>query len=130
MFDVGFSEIILLLVIGLLVLGPERLPKVARTLGAYVRKARGAWHQVKYDIDRELQASELKKSWQESVGSASNDINELQQQVQNEMAAADASIQKMDSETRKAAASMGQDLTQPTETSSQQPPDADQSKHD
>ena len=111
MFDVGFSEIILLLVIGLLVLGPERLPRVARTLGAYIRKARGAWVQVKYDIDRELQASELKKSWQESMGETTGDLNQLQQDMKDELAAADASIQKMDQQTRQAASSLQQDLS-------------------
>ncbi len=62
MFDVGFSEIALLLIIGLLVLGPERLPRVARTLGLYVRKARQSWYAVKADIDRELAAEEVKKT--------------------------------------------------------------------
>ena len=43
MFDVGFAELFLLALIGLLVLGPERLPKAARTLGGLVRKARTSW---------------------------------------------------------------------------------------
>jgi len=77
MFDVGFSEIVLLMVIGLLVLGPERLPRVARTLGAYLRKARTAWNQVKYDIDRELNASELRNDWRKTVADASQDIDTL-----------------------------------------------------
>ena len=60
MFDVGFAEILLLSVIGLLVLGPERLPRVARTLGGLVRKARGSWGSLKRTIDAELRAEELK----------------------------------------------------------------------
>ena len=43
MFDVGFTEILLLSLVGLLVLGPERLPRVARTLGGLARKARSSW---------------------------------------------------------------------------------------
>ncbi|GAB4183076.1 MAG: hypothetical protein Tsb002_05090 [Wenzhouxiangellaceae bacterium] len=81
MFDVGFLEIVLLLVVGLIVLGPERLPKAARTIGAYLRKARSAWSQVKYDIDRELQASELKDSWQQSVREAGRDFSGLRDEV-------------------------------------------------
>jgi Tat protein translocase TatB subunit len=47
MFDVGFSEIALVAVVALLVLGPERLPKVARTVGALVRRARSSWQGVR-----------------------------------------------------------------------------------
>lgn len=61
MFDVGFAEILLLSLIGLLVLGPERLPRVARTLGGLARKARSSWMNLKRSIDAELRAEELKK---------------------------------------------------------------------
>ncbi len=47
MFDFSFSEIGLIAVVGLLVLGPERLPKVARTAGALVRRARTSWQSVR-----------------------------------------------------------------------------------
>ena len=60
MFDVGFSEILLLSLIGLLVLGPERLPRVARTLGNMARKARGSWLSLKRSIEAEMRAEELK----------------------------------------------------------------------
>ena len=61
MFDVGFAEILLLSLVGLLVLGPERLPKVARTLGGLARKARSSWMNLKRSIDAEMRAEELKK---------------------------------------------------------------------
>jgi sec-independent protein translocase protein TatB len=61
MFDVGFTELLLLAVIGLLVLGPERLPKVARTLGGLTRKARSSWLNLKRSIDAEINAEEIKK---------------------------------------------------------------------
>ena len=51
MFDVGFTEILLLSLVGLLVLGPERLPRVARTLGGMARKARGSWLNLKRSIE-------------------------------------------------------------------------------
>lgn len=62
MFDVGFSKIVLIAVIALLVLGPERLPKVARTVGALVRRARSSWQNVRSEIERELAAEDLKKA--------------------------------------------------------------------
>jgi len=61
MFDVGFSEILLLSLVGLLVLGPERLPSVARTLGGLTRKARTSWLSLKRSIEAEMRAEELKK---------------------------------------------------------------------
>jgi sec-independent protein translocase protein TatB len=61
MFDVGFAEILLLTLVGLLVLGPERLPKVARTLGGMARKARSSWLNLKRSIEAEMRAEELRE---------------------------------------------------------------------
>jgi sec-independent protein translocase protein TatB len=61
MFDIGFWEIIFIMVVLLLVVGPERLPRVARTAGLWLGKIRGFVTSVKADIDRELAADELKK---------------------------------------------------------------------
>ena len=61
MFDVGFTELLLLAVVALLVLGPEKLPKVARTLGGLSRKARSSWLNLKRSIEAEIQADELKQ---------------------------------------------------------------------
>ena len=61
MFDVGFAEILLLSLVGLLVLGPERLPRVARTLGGLTRKARSSWLNLKRAIDAEMRAEDLKE---------------------------------------------------------------------
>ena len=60
MFDVGFWEIAIIALIALIILGPERLPRAARTMGLWVGKARRTLSEVKRDIDRELDASELK----------------------------------------------------------------------
>jgi sec-independent protein translocase protein TatB len=61
MFDVGFTEVFLLALIGLLVLGPERLPGVARTLGGFVRKARMSWISLRNTIESELEEADLSK---------------------------------------------------------------------
>jgi sec-independent protein translocase protein TatB len=61
MFDVGFAELLLLSIVGLLVLGPERLPRVARTLGGLVRKARSSWISLRRTIEAEIRADELKE---------------------------------------------------------------------
>jgi len=61
MFDVGFTEILLLSLVGLMVLGPERLPRVARTLGGMARKARSSWLSLRRSIEAEMRAEELKE---------------------------------------------------------------------
>lgn len=62
MFDVSFVELMVIGVVALLVLGPERLPGAARTVGAFVRRARNSWNSVRSEIERELAAEEMKKS--------------------------------------------------------------------
>ena len=60
MFDIGFWELTVLAVIGLIVLGPERLPVVARTLGLWVGRAKGYVRGITSELEREVQADELR----------------------------------------------------------------------
>lgn len=62
MFDIGFSELLIIAVVALVVLGPERLPKAARFAGLWVRRARAQWYSVKSELERDLAADELRKS--------------------------------------------------------------------
>jgi len=62
MFDIGFSELVLIAVVALVVLGPERLPRAARFAGLWVRRARAQWYSVKAEFEREVAAEELKHS--------------------------------------------------------------------
>jgi sec-independent protein translocase protein TatB len=66
MFDLGFSELLMIAVVALVVLGPERLPKAARFAGLWVRKARAQWVSVRSELERELAADELQRSLAES----------------------------------------------------------------
>jgi len=61
MFDIGFSELLLIAVVALIVIGPERLPKVARTLGHLFGRMQRYVNDVKADITREMELDELKK---------------------------------------------------------------------
>ena len=72
MFDIGFSELLLIAVVALVVLGPERLPKAARFAGLWVRRARAQWYSVKDELEREMAADELKRSLREAQEAASN----------------------------------------------------------
>lgn len=70
MFDVGFSELVLIGVVALVVLGPERLPGAARTVGAVVRRARASWASVKAEVEREIAAEEIKRSVRDAAAAA------------------------------------------------------------
>jgi sec-independent protein translocase protein TatB len=59
MFDVGFGELVLLFVIGLLVLGPQKLPKVAAEIGKWVGRARRTATQLRRQLEREIELSEI-----------------------------------------------------------------------
>ncbi|WP_159017057.1 Sec-independent protein translocase protein TatB [Cognatiluteimonas profundi] len=66
MFDVGFSELLVIAVVALLVLGPERLPKAARFAGLWVRRARAQWNSVKAEFEHDLADEDLKRSLRET----------------------------------------------------------------
>ena len=78
MFDFGFSEIVVILMISLIVLGPERLPKTARIIGRYVGKVRAFVSTVKTELSQQLDESELK-----ALTSVQTDIVESVQALQN-----------------------------------------------
>jgi len=65
MFDVAFSELLLIGVVALVVIGPERLPKVARTAGQWLGRLNRYVSQVKQDIDRDMKLEELRKMQQD-----------------------------------------------------------------
>ena len=82
MFDFGFSELIVIGVVLLIVVGPERLPKVARTAGHLLGRVQRYVSDVKSDIQREMQLEELKKL-QEQV---KHQAQELESSVRSGMA--------------------------------------------
>ena len=69
MFDIGFSELLVIAVVALVVLGPERLPKAARFAGLWVRRARNQWDSVKQELERELHADEIKRQFRDAQDS-------------------------------------------------------------
>jgi sec-independent protein translocase protein TatB len=73
MFDIGFSEVVVIAVVALIVIGPERLPKAARTLGHLFGRLQRYVNDVKADINREMEIDELRKLQQE-VKSAAQEI--------------------------------------------------------
>lgn len=61
MFDIGFAELLIIAVVGLIVLGPEKLPVAARTVGLWVGKAKRTISGIQSDINEELRLEEMKR---------------------------------------------------------------------
>ena len=85
MFDVGFAEIFLLALIGLIVLGPEKLPRVARTLGGLVRRARTSWYSLRRSIEAELAAADVSESLKETGRELEKTRQDLDKAVRDEV---------------------------------------------
>ncbi len=97
MFDVGFSEILVIAVVALIVIGPERLPKVARTLGHLFGRLQRYVAEVKADIDREMQMEELKKlqsSMQEAAHSVEKSMSEGVRDTETQIKAVAEDVEK------------------------------------
>jgi sec-independent protein translocase protein TatB len=77
MFDIGFWELFLILVLALLIVGPERLPSAARTAGHWFGKARRYVEGVRNEVASEFDVSELKRM----IHNQEVQINELQNQL-------------------------------------------------
>ncbi len=92
MFDIGLSEIMIIAIVALVVLGPERLPKAARLAGFWVRKARAQWYTVKAELESEMADEELKNSLKESMADLQQTLNAHQESLQHEMQALDTDL--------------------------------------
>ncbi|MEJ2405923.1 MAG: Sec-independent protein translocase protein TatB [Candidatus Thiodiazotropha sp.] len=84
MFDVGFWELGLIALVALIVIGPERLPKVARTVGLWLGRGRRFVANVKADIDREIKAEELKAILEKQKKMA-NPVHEILEETQQDL---------------------------------------------
>lgn len=89
MFDIGFSELVLCFIVALVVLGPEKLPAVARTLGRWTGTARSYLRNLSTELERESSTAELKKQivearqvFEQEVGAAQEATRNLAGEVQ------------------------------------------------
>nr|MBO2468770.1 twin-arginine translocase subunit TatB [Xanthomonadaceae bacterium] len=119
MFDIGFGELLLIAVVALVVLGPQRLPRAARFAGLWVRRARAQWYSVKAELERELEAEELKRSLQQTQAA----LRQAQATLQQE---AEAARQGLDALERQ----VGADPAATSGAPATPAPDAPQEKRD
>lgn len=87
MFDVGFSELLIIAVVALLVLGPERLPKAARFAGMWVRRARAQWQSVRGELERELAAEDLRRNVTAPLSELEPRMRALEEELREEFGA-------------------------------------------
>ena len=88
MIELSFSKLLLLAVIALLVLGPEKLPKAARMAGAMLRRLRVGWESVRSEVERELEIEEIRRSAKEAADRA----DAMRKAADAEMHSAHASV--------------------------------------
>jgi sec-independent protein translocase protein TatB len=115
MIEISLGKLVLLALIALIVLGPEKLPHAARTAGALVRRLRQGWDSVRAEVERELEIEELKRTAREAaaraeamqaemnkaaretrehVTSTASEVRDSVADVQKELAQADAAIKE------------------------------------
>lgn len=108
MFDIGFSELLVIGIVALVVIGPEKLPKVARTIGHLLGRAQRYVNDVKSDINREMQLDELKKLQAQVAESARS----LEDSVRQEYDAAKGAITSPVQEAQAAVAELESGVAQ------------------
>ena len=87
MFDIGFWELMLIAVVGLIVIGPDRLPGVARKVGYWVGRARRFVNNVRQDIDREIRQDDLRRALERdaSLDEIKSIINDSRYKIEDEI---------------------------------------------
>lgn len=104
MFEIGFWELVLIGVVALIVIGPERLPGVARTVGRWVGRARQIVSTVRSEVERELQIEEMKRTIAEH--DTSEQFRQLHDQIRNLESELRSTVQSVDPRTAERAAGL------------------------
>jgi sec-independent protein translocase protein TatB len=106
MFDIGFSELMVIGLVALIVIGPERLPRVARTLGHLAGRLQRYVADVKADINREVELEELRKmrdTFQQAASGIENSVQAELHKTESELNAAANAAATADASTSTAA---------------------------
>ena len=109
MFDIGFSELVVIGVVALVVIGPERLPKTARTVGHLFGRLQRYVNDVKADINREMELDELRKLQREMQGAA----REFEQSVTSAASEVQAGVRSVERDLNAAATAAGEGAPSP-----------------
>ena len=110
MFGVDFSEIMVIMVVALIVLGPERLPKVARTMGEWWGKLQRYINRIKMDVTTSMELDELR---------------ELERKIKAEADALERSVQQAGNNLNQQVHQLGKEIDKPVQDSSSPTPPAE-----
>lgn len=113
MFDVSFGEMMVVGVVALVVIGPERLPKVARTVGSFIGKAQRYATQVRNDINAQIELEELRKTQQDIREAA----QQFEQSINKEIHAAEAEVAQIHQQVEEIRADLTHNEMAPVEHS-------------
>ena len=122
MFDVGFSELMVIAVVALIVIGPERLPRVARTMGHLFGRLQRYVNDVKADINREIELDELRKfksTFEDAARGFEGTVNTTVDSVQSEVSKAETELNSLTKIEDTAAAPPGAPQEPPVDAASQ-----------
>ena len=97
MIEISLGKLMLLALVALIVLGPEKLPHAARTAGALVRRLRSGWDSVRAEVERELEIEDLKRTAREAAAKA----EAMQKEVSSTMRQTREQVETAAAETKK-----------------------------
>lgn len=95
MFDIGFAELLIIFVVALMVVGPERLPAVARKVGLYIGRLKRSFNNIKQEVEQELEIEAVKAKLKENAMLAEG------KELEQELSQTAEQIKQVDSETKK-----------------------------
>jgi sec-independent protein translocase protein TatB len=124
MFDIGFSELVVIALVALVVIGPERLPKVARTLGHLLGRMQRYVNDVKADISREMELDELRKlqtTVEEAARSIEQSVHKEISATESQLSTITASVTELASTTPAAEASPTPPAVEPASPPAERP---------
>ncbi|GGA26356.1 Sec-independent protein translocase protein TatB [Dyella nitratireducens] len=104
MIEISLGKLMLLALIALIVLGPEKLPHAARTAGALVRRLRQGWDSVRAEVERELEIEELKRTAREAAERAEamqTEMNKAARETREQMASTATEVRESIAEVQK-----------------------------
>ncbi|GGA12633.1 Sec-independent protein translocase protein TatB [Dyella caseinilytica] len=112
MIEISLGKLMLLALVALIVLGPEKLPHAARTAGALVRRLRSGWDSVRAEVERELEIEELKRTAREAAAKAEAMQTEMNKAARETREQVSSTVTDVRNEVQSNVAEVKKEITQ------------------